>query len=184
MINNDYLIDDVPSNSGGYCDFLIIKDCRQYGFKSFVSKKKAEIAFINQKKLAKYDLAPKTISTLCKIPYYYDIDLLKTWTPDTTVTGWGFITEKASMVDYDNDKKPYLHKIQKLVDEIWQRTKLKFWDCHEYNIGYVKRGRTKKLVCIDTGKESFDPHTNAWGFAEPGPKCCYCNRYQCKCLED
>ena len=61
------------------------------------------------------------------------------------------------------------------------KTGLKFWDCHWYNIGTVKRGRKNKVVCIDTGKESFDGDSNAWGFAEPGPKCCYCEKYQCKC---
>lgn len=181
MINNDYLIDDVPCDSGAYCDFLIIKNCPNYGFKSFTSKKKAEIALINQKKLSKYDLAPKVMSALCKIPYYYDPDLLESWTPNITVTGWGFITEKASLIDYDSHKTSYLCKIQKLVDNIWEKTKLKFWDCHQNNIGNVKRGRKTQLVCIDTGRESFEPDTNAWGFAEPGPKCCYCNKYQCRC---
>jgi hypothetical protein len=195
MINNDYLVDDSYHDSGGYCDFLPIKDCPDLGFKSFKRKDKAQQALCYQKKLARFDLAPIPITDLCKIPYYFDPKILAVWTPKETTTGWGFVTEKASMLDSETididctkvgQRKytyPYLPKIQRLVDHIWQKTKLKFWDCHEHNVGYVERGRKKHFVCIDTGKESFDPDSNAWGFSEPGPKCCYCNRYQCKCLE-
>ena len=124
------------------------------------------------------------ITNLCKIPYYFDPKILAVWTPKATTTNWGFVTERASLIDhYDHNMRPCLYKIQCLVENIWEKTRLKFWDCHEHNVGYIKRGRRKHFVCIDTGKESFDPHSNAWGFAEPGPKCCYCNRYQCKCVE-
>jgi hypothetical protein len=74
-----------------------------------------------------------------------------------------------------------LSEIQNLVNIIHDKTGLKFWDCHYYNIGYVTRNKKSKLVCIDTGKESFDRECNAWGFSEPGPKCNYCKKYQCKC---
>jgi len=183
MINKDYFAEDCASDSGGYCDFLRIKDNTEIGFKSFKTKHKAQIALNNQKLLAKFDLAPEPITDLCKIRYYYDTVLLKNWTPSVIFTNWGFITEKANIIDYDSIKSLYLHKIQKLVNDIWQKTKLKFWDCHEHNVGYIKRGRKKIFVCIDTGKESFEPHSNAWGFQEPGPKCPYCLRYQCKCSE-
>ena len=122
------------------------------------------------------------LTDLCKIPYYFDPKILEVWTPTETTTGWGFVTEKAVLYD-DKDSLPYKH-IQRLVEQIKQKTGLKFWDCHEHNVGYIKRGRKKHFVCIDTGKESFNPLSNAWGFAEPGPKCCYCNRYQCKCTEN
>lgn len=183
MINNNYLVDDSCHDSGGYCDFLPIKGCDDLGFKSFKRKDKALLALNLQKKLSRFDLAPLPITDLCKIPYYFDPKILAAWTPHTTVTGWGFVTEKAVIIDYDKNQSPYLHKIQKLVQDIWKKTKLKFWDCHEHNVGYIKRGRKKLFVCIDTGKESFDPQSNAWGFPEPGPKCCYCNRYKCKCSE-
>jgi hypothetical protein len=195
MINNDYLVDDSHADSGGYCDFLSIKGDKALGFKSFKRKDKAQYALDIQKKLAKFDLAPIPITGLCKIPYYFDPKILGVWTPKETTTGWGFVTEKASMleletIDIDCTKlgqyrytAPYLPKIQKLVEDIKEKTGLKFWDCHEHNVGYIKRGRKQYFVCIDTGKESFDPQSNAWGMAEPGPKCCYCKRYQCKCLE-
>lgn len=174
MINKNYIAEDCDNDSGGYCDFLRIKDNPEIGFKSFKIKQKAQAALNNQKLLAKFNLAPEPITDLCKIRYYCDSDLF---------TDWGFITEKANIIDYDSIKSPYLHKIQKLVEDIWKKTKLKFWDCHEHNVGYIKRGRKKIFVCIDTGKESFEPHSNAWGFESPGPKCPYCLRYQCKCSE-
>jgi hypothetical protein len=71
--------------------------------------------------------------------------------------------------------------IQNLVNDIELKTGLKFWDCHWFNVGIIKRDRKNLVVCIDTGKESFDAISNAWGFADPGPKCGYCSRYQCKC---
>jgi hypothetical protein len=69
------------------------------------------------------------------------------------------------------------------VTKIHEKTKLKFWDCHWSNVGVIQRKGRNKVVCIDTGKESFDGCANAWGFADPGPKCSYCLRYQCRCSE-
>lgn len=181
MINNDYQVDDCEHYSGGYCDFLPIRNNPELGFKSFKHKKKAQQALNNQKILAKFDLAPHPITNLCKIPFYYDPKILMNWTPSITLTNWGFVTEVAKLIDYEDITQLPYKKIQDLVENILIKTKMKFWDCHENNIGYIKRGRSKKLVCIDTGKESFEPHSNAWGFQEPGPKCTYCNKYQCKC---
>lgn len=180
MINNNYLADsETISDSGGCCDFIPIKNYTDIGFKSFKNKNKAIVAYKNQKKLSKADLAPRIMSNLCKIPWYYDPELLKYWEPSETTTGWGYITELASLLPEDS-KIPY-KKIQDLVDKIWEYARLKFWDCHLCNIGYIKRNGRKQLVCIDTGRESFIPMVNAWGFCEPGPKCPYCLRYQCKC---
>lgn len=179
MINNDYLIDESWHDSGGYCDFLPIKGHTDIGFKSFKAKKKATDAWQNQKLLSKFDLAPEPLSGICKIPFFYKPSVLKYITPEETLTGWGFVTEKADLMPCDNGV-PY-KKIQDLVENIWKNTHMKFWDCHENNVGYVKRGRSKKLVCIDTGPESFKGYANAWGFEEPGPKCPYCLKYQCKC---
>jgi len=179
MINNDYLVDTEWCDSGGYCDTMPIRNHPNLVFKSFKTKSRAESSYKNQKKLSKLNLAPDIFSALCKVPYYFDPELLKYWSPDQTTTDWGFVTEKAELLEEDC-KIPY-KKIQDLVDNIRIQTKLKFWDCHLSNIGYIKRGRKKLLVCIDTGNESFTSYTNAWGFEEPGPKCPYCNRYQCYC---
>ena len=175
MVNNDYLIDtSYIDDSGSYCDFLPIKGEDHLGFKSFKLKSRADDTYKIQKKLAKFNLAPQIITEVCKIPYSYDPELLKYWTPDATVTSWGYVTEKAMMLDIE--ETPY-DQLQHLVDKIKQKAGLKFWDCHWTNIGYIK----DSLVCIDTGKESFTPYCNAWGFIEPGPKCPYCNEYQCYC---
>lgn len=177
MINNDYLVDMSWHDSGGYCDFLPIKDHAELGFKCFHKKYRAYKSIKYQSMLSKFDLAPKVLTGVCRIPYYYDLEFLKVHNPTVTVTEWGYVTEKATLIDGDI---PY-PKIQKLVEKIKQQTGLKFWDCHENNVGYIKRERKKLLVCIDTGDESFCGYSNAWGFEEPGPKCPYCNRYQCKC---
>jgi hypothetical protein len=184
MINNQYSIDLSWNESGGYCDFFLITNNPDIGFKAFKKKNKAEQSLQNQKLLSEFDLAPMPISEICKIPFDYGTHLLEYYEPKELYSSWGYLTEKASIIDYSHFKRPYLSLIQKLVDEIYAKTKLKFWDCHEHNIGYIKRERKKKLVCIDTGAESFAPYSNAWGFPEPGPKCCYCNRYQCICTED
>jgi hypothetical protein len=95
-------------------------------------------------------------------------------------TNWGFITEKAKILD-ENVMKKRLRDIQDLVKNIEKKTKLKFWDCHYWNIGYIKRNNKAKLVCIDTGPESFNSDANAWGLNSPGPKCNFCMKYQCRC---
>lgn len=182
MINTDYLLEISDPNSGGYCDFLLIKNHTDLGFKSFKRKDKADIAWKNQVLLSKFDLAPMPITSVCKLKYSHDDPLSVFLSPDSLVSSWGFVTEKADLIQCQDDSKIPFRKIQKLVNSIYQKTKLKFWDCHENNIGYIKRGRKKKMVCIDTGKESFNSYSNAWGFEEPGPKCPYCFKYQCRCL--
>jgi hypothetical protein len=93
------------------------------------------------------------------------------------ISGWGYITELAKPTNVNIQ----LWKIQRLVDAIYDKTKLKFWDCHSLNIGYIIRKGKKKLVCIDTGKETWDGYANYFGNSDPGPKCSYCLRYKCKC---
>ena len=178
MVNNDYLVDMSWCESGGHCDFLPIKANQNLGFKSFKTKTRAIDSIKNQLILYKFNLAPEVVTGLCKIPYSYAPELLKYWTPKDTVTSWGYITKKAAILDIEDT--PY-SKLQNLVNKIRQKTGLKFWDCHWTNIGYIKYKSRNKLVCIDTGKESFTPHSNAWGFEEPGPKCPYCTKYNCKC---
>jgi len=176
MVN--YQIDySAWSDEGGYCQVYPIKDKDGWVFKEFRSKNKANEAHKNQKKLAKFDLAPQIHSKVCRLSFAPDGDIVFDDPSD-----WGYITEKASI--HDPATKISMQQIQYLVEEINEKTGLKFWDCHWYNVGLVKRGRTNKLVCVDTGKESFDGYSNAWGNADPGPKCCYCKRYECKCEDE
>jgi hypothetical protein len=160
---------DIHYDEGGSAEFYLIKENESLGFKQFGSKRSATTAYNKQKLLSKYNLAPKIIGKITKLKYEWGDD-----------TDWGYVTERAKVLD-ENVMKKRLRDIQNLVETIENKTRLRFWDCHYYNIGYVKRNNKAKLVCIDTGPESFDREANAWGFGKPGPKCDYCNRYQCRC---
>jgi len=173
----EYLIDYSGwSDEGGYCQVYPIKDKQGWVFKEFKNKKKAQESLSLQKKLAQYDLAPQIYSKLCRLNFMPEDG----YDPDEP-SDWGYITERAYSVNH-NDKT--MKDIQNLVENIYNQTGLKFWDCHWYNVGLVKRNKCAKLVCIDTGKESFNGISNAWGGITPGPKCSYCHTYQCKCGSD
>lgn len=159
---------------GGYCQVYPIKDHKRLVFKEFRNKKKASEALFYQTKLAKFDLAPKIYSSICKLKFAQEKDILFDEQSD-----WGYITEYAKACRPNKDAT--MPEIQSLVDDILIKTGLKFWDCHWYNIGFIKRNKKKKIVCIDTGKESFNGISNAWGMSTPGPKCCFCKKYQCDC---
>lgn len=175
MINKNFLIDCSDwSDEGGYCQVYPIKDKTNLVFKEFKNKKKAQEAYLNQKLLSKFDLAPKLYSKVCKLKFA-DYSVISFVDP----SNWGYVSELATI--HDPSTKITMKDIQNLVNDIDNKTGLKFWDCHWFNIGIVKRGRKNKVVCIDTGKESFNGLSNAWGFADPGPKCGYCSRYQCRC---
>ena len=173
MINTKYKIDLYSySDQGGYCTFYSILNNENLAFKEFISKSRAEYARKIQFKLSKYDLAPKVYSKLCKMKYNILFPGQR--------SGWGYITESAMPVKHNHRT---MVEIQDLVDKIHNKTKLKFWDCHWYNVGLVLRDNDTKIVCIDTGKESFDGCANAWGLSNPGPKCEYCDSYSCECEE-
>lgn len=163
---------------GGSCQFYPIKNRKTLGFKEFSSKKQAYFAYKTQKNLSKYDLAPKLYTTVCKLKFAKDTT---GWIPE--FSDWGFVTEIAQPMKYTTNVRK-LKLVQKLVDDIFDHTKLKFWDCHFSNIGIVYRKNISKLVCIDTGKESFDGYSNAWGMADPGPRCNYCLSYNCECVDE
>ena len=175
MLNTDYEIDYSDwFDEGGYCQVYPIKNHKGLAFKEFRNKKKASEALSYQKKLAKFDLAPKLYSKVCKLKFAKEENILF-----TDISDWGYITEYAKTFKANTGIS--MEQIQQLVDEILDKTGLKFWDCHWYNIGTVKRNNKKRVVCIDTGKESFSGISNAWGYSEPGPRCCYCSYYQCNC---
>jgi hypothetical protein len=161
---------------GGFCNVHEIVGHKDIVFKEFGNKKTAIESYKYQKLLTRFDLAPKIYSKICKLDYapygFYCVD---------EPSLWGYVVEKASPV---NHTKITMKKLQTLVEDIAVKTNLKFWDCHWYNVGFVKRGRSKKLVCIDTGKESFNGYSNAWGNPDPGPKCSYCNTYECQCEDN
>lgn len=158
------------SDEGGSASFYHLKETKNIGFKEFHSKKDAIFAYKIQKKLSRLGLAPKLYGKICKIKIDFKDVYGNEWTENT---GWGFLTQIVKI-----SKRLSRKKIQELVDKIYKKTKLSFWDCHHYNIGTYRN----KYLCIDTGKESFDPDCNAWGFGDyPGPKCKQCQKYTCKC---
>lgn len=157
------------SDEGGSSGFYLLKQSKTLGFKEFSSWSIANTAYKTQKKLAKFGLSPKVYGKVCKIKIE-----CKSYNGQTSYvsSGWGFITQKAKV-----RKKLPLKKIQQLVDDIHKKTKLKFWDCHHYNIGTYRN----KYLCIDTGPESFDINCNAWSNNNPGPICKNCNKCLCNC---
>jgi len=176
-----YTIDINTFDEGGSAEFYDIKENKNLGFKQFRNKKFANAAYNKQKLLSRFGLAPKVYGKVCKLEIIVNVGGYGDYSY-IDYTNWGYVTEKARLAD-EKVMKKRLREIQSLVESIEKKTKLKFWDCHYYNMGYIKRNNKAKLVCIDTGNESFSRYANAWGFNKPGPKCDYCNRYQCRCSD-
>lgn len=175
MINTNYSIDYSDwFDEGGYCQVYPIKNHNDLIFKEFYTKERATKSYRIHKKLAKFDLAPKIYSQVCKLNFSEQEGFI--FEP----SNWGYIIERAKTCEPNS---VITHaQIQRLVSNIFNKTGLKFWDCHWFNIGLVKRKNKDKVVCIDTGKESFECESNAWGNVDPGPKCSYCSKYKCKCF--
>jgi len=155
LINNDYLIELEDGSSGANCDVLPVKDHPSLLFKSFNHELKAKEAYNNQVELSKYNLAPRVYGGLCKIPYFYEPELLRYYDPKVTTTELGYLTEKAELLTEDIEDI----WMDKLCHKIKYHTGLDFYDCHFQNIGYIYRGvlenEVAMLCCIDTGNESF-----------------------------
>ena len=152
-----YLIDYSGwSDEGGSCQVYPIKDKQDWIFKEFRNKKKAQESYKYHKLLAKFDLAPKIYSKIIRLEFAEE-DGFKPCEP----SDWGYITERAYPIKHTNGG---MRKIQDLVEIIHDTTGFQFWDCHWFNVGLVSREDKHKLVCIDTGKESFQSFNNAWGW--------------------
>lgn len=157
---------------GGSAEFYTIKGHKNLGFKQFRNKASAIYAYKKQKLLSQLDLAPKVYGKVCKLAIgnkFYSAS-----------TNWGYITEYAKKFP-KKDSYTKLKELQKLVEDIHAKTRLKFWDCHPFNLGYIVRNNKTKLVCIDTGRESFKRENNAWGSRNPGPQCYSCKNFNCNC---
>lgn len=171
----NYTIDIEWFDEGGYCNFYPLVGEKNKGFKEFKSEKDAQSALFFQQLLNKYGLSPATYSDIVKLPIK-NLSL---------VSSYGFVTEIAQFLTpkritrWSKKYIRHLEKIQDLVEDIKYYTNLDFWDCHQHNVGLID----DKLVCIDTGLESFDPSSDAWGLGNPGPQCYYCYEYFCKCEE-
>ena len=113
-----YIIDACSGyiDEGGSAEFYLIENSK-FGFKQFRNKRHAISAWNRQKLLSKHNLAPKVISNICKLPIitrYYNEQ-----------SNWGFVTEKARLVD-ENIMKKRMKEIQELVEKIYEKTGLKF----------------------------------------------------------
>lgn len=174
-----YKIKTDITESGGSVEFYHIDKHPTLGFKEFRSKREAITAYKNQKKLAKHKLAPKVVGKICKMKIEINNFAGENYTY-TDSTRWGYITQKIKLPNHKFWKnKKNLSKLQTMIDAMQKKTKLKFWDCHYDNIGIYR----KRLMCIDTGDESFDKGCNAWGNNNPGPICKKCKTIMdCSCL--
>jgi hypothetical protein len=169
----NYIVDTTWFEEGGYCQFYPLVGEKNKGFKEFKDYENAIEAFKIQQLLYQYKLAPKIYSDIITIPFKNS----------PYITSYGFVCQIARYLTskpirrWNKKHICWLKKIQNLVEDIKYYTKLDFWDCHQHNIGLIN----KRLVCIDTGNESFDPSSDAWGLGKPGPQCYYCSEYMCKC---
>jgi hypothetical protein len=147
---------------GSRSDFYTLKDSI-YGFKTFKNKDDAERARSTQIVLAEHDLAPKVYSEVGRIKVGKSKKRQQ-------LSNWGYITEVAELPgcggnacecgDCEYLEDELFDEIENLKFEINETTNYYFSDAHVGNIGYVRRGIHKLLVCIDTGYESvstYDP---------------------------
>lgn len=131
------------------------------GFKSFPSKRLAEIAHWSQSKLAPHNLAPMVLSEVGRIRM-----------GDNTLSDWGYITELAEILTCGVDCECCSNELDDLPDDseiLVEADRLvknmryhgfSFYDNHLGNLGYIYRNTGKHLVCIDFGGESVN-HRNS-----------------------
>ncbi len=162
----------VKKRSGAGCasSFYKLKGKRDRGFKIFSSKEDAEIAHTHQSELSTYDLAPYVYSQVGRVRK-----------SDGSLTGWGFITEIASLIccpgnsceccDRESISYDYEHEISNLVDNMYEYG-FSFGDEHPGNVGFVKRNGFSVMVCIDTGDESVTTD-NCYCITCRKGGCCY-----------
>lgn len=155
------------SDSGSTNGFYKLKG-KKYGFKSFPNKSLASFSHAVQSDLSRDDLTPRVYSPVCKIrvPNYFAgndgkgnfITITK-----MVLSDWGYLTEIANPYSCDDPEcegccvdygcNNYYHMCD-VVDDI-KEYGIDYTDVHPGNFGYIKRGKHKKLVVIDLGRESI-----------------------------
>lgn len=141
------------TNCGSRSEFFTISE--KVGFKTFECKDSAEYAHVTQTELAKYNFAPKVLSRVKRMRHRGEL------------TGWGFETEIAEMLgcggnecccgECDTLSDRYTKRIDSLCSRILAKTGLDFIDYHIGNVGIIMRRGHRRLVCVDTGRESVVP---------------------------
>lgn len=135
-------------------------------FKEFGNKDDASYAYMMQRDLAEYNLAPKVHSRVRRIRVEDVVN-----DNQYTISGYGYYTEIAKLLTtHDplcecslceniwNCERVY-KEVEELCDNIKNVTGEFFVDCHIGNVGYIVRNGVKLLVCIDTGHQSFCTHS-------------------------
>ena len=68
-----YAVDStIGFDEGGSAEFYDILQYTTLGFKQFKNKKTASDTFAKQKILSRYNLAPKIIGKICRLPIFID----------------------------------------------------------------------------------------------------------------
>lgn len=161
------------TNAGSRSEFFTVSE--NVGFKTFESKQDAEYAHNIQTELAKYNFAPKVLSRVKRMRHRGEL------------TGWGFETEVAEMLgcggndcgcgECDDLYDRYSNRIASLCDRIENKTGLSFVDNHIGNVGIIIRRGYRRLVCIDTGKESVSDGSDDGGIS---CSCTVCRRIEAR----
>lgn len=142
----------IYNDEGSFVNFYRIKNRKTMGFKEFENKNEAQKAYDNQSILSDHDLAPKVYGKVRKIDIWDEIEGCY------YRSRWGYITEIAETLDVDDEGEDHdtIEERSDLNLRIEYYCDLTFYDCHPLNYGYVKRKGKNVLVCIDTGRESFN----------------------------
>lgn len=148
-------------DSGNQSTFYKVKS-KKYGFKSFPNKSLAIFAHSVQSHLAPLT-APKVYSPVCKIRVHkYIPNYFETGDCGMFLSDWGYLTEiafpyrcKCNRDCANCDSCPHYNEIQNLLEKM-RDNGIKYKDDKEFNLGYVKREKSKVLVAIDFGAESLD----------------------------
>lgn len=129
-------------------------------FKEFPSKSEAIFACDIQQQLSVNHLAPEVRSNVKRIR----IRNYNPGEPEYRLSNWGYYTEIAKIVTNHELcdcvfcvrlEFSLAEKLDQLCCDIMGCVGLDFCDCHLGNLGYITRQDQKKLVCIDTGMQSF-----------------------------
>lgn len=189
MAKNKFSYVGKYADGGSQNSFYKVKNTK-YGFKSFPNKSLATFAHKVQSVLSQDILAPKVFSPVCRIriPNFFMGRGGKTET-HMILSDWGYLTEialpfRCKSDDYcdgdcaHNTGCVHHDTICNLIDDIGG-CGLDYIDAHEYNLGYVKRGKNKFLVVIDVGAESISPQDDedyypevCWDGSEDMECCC------------
>lgn len=141
---NPTLLEDLPQG----CEAYYYSCNNGYGLKLFFRKGTRDKGYNTQKKLNKLELAPKAYRK-----FAYKMPIKKgEWTKfihkNNKAYIYGYVTQEAE-VGYTNHK--HLRELCKKLEVAG----FDFSDEGSRNVGYLKKGKKKQLVVVDTNPCSF-----------------------------